>query len=352
MPASQAIATALERNIGLMMQVAENSRRMMESVPSDANTMNGLKNQLEALKGRYNGGNGDMTATEFSRRAEGARDQAANNLIDPKKYTEELGRWRAFNAEREHSSRETDQRIAAGGASMLESFSSGIDKATQAWGNFDQQVQAAGTRMMNVLSDGLSTALVDVVTGTKSASEAFRDMAATFLREIASMIIKLLIQLAVQLAINAATGKSSNYNFSNILSNVMGSFGGGVTAKASGGMIYGGHGAIDDVPAMLTAGEYVINRDAVRALGIDTLDQMNSSKGYASGGRVGYGVSGPGSNRAGGGNVNVGVNVNVNSGGESNIAQDKRKQKQLGETLDAAVRAVIIREKRAGGLLT
>ncbi len=54
--------------------------------------------------------------------------------------------------------------------------------------------------------------------------------------------------------------------------------------KSSGGMINAGGGGIDDVPAMLTKGEYVLRRSAVSAIGVGTLDKINK---FAAGGIVG-----------------------------------------------------------------
>jgi TP901 family phage tail tape measure protein len=48
--------------------------------------------------------------------------------------------------------------------------------------------------------------------------------------------------------------------------------------KASGGMITGGSGSKDDVPAMLMGGEYVVKKSAVKKYGPSFLDALNSGK--------------------------------------------------------------------------
>ena len=58
---------------------------------------------------------------------------------------------------------------------------------------------------------------------------------------------------------------------------------GGLIYRAGGGSIFQPQGT-DTVPAMLTPGEYVIRKDAVDSIGVDTLNQIN---GYAMGGIVG-----------------------------------------------------------------
>jgi hypothetical protein len=57
--------------------------------------------------------------------------------------------------------------------------------------------------------------------------------------------------------------------------------------KASGGYISGkGTGTSDDIPAMLSNGEYVIRAKAAKALGINTLDKMNHAEKFMMGGPV------------------------------------------------------------------
>jgi TP901 family phage tail tape measure protein len=58
--------------------------------------------------------------------------------------------------------------------------------------------------------------------------------------------------------------------------------------KASGGMITGGSGSKDDVPAMLMGGEYVINKKSVSKYGAGFLDSLNKGgiKKFANGGWV------------------------------------------------------------------
>jgi hypothetical protein len=50
----------------------------------------------------------------------------------------------------------------------------------------------------------------------------------------------------------------------------------------------GGAPGIDSNPAMLTRGEYVINKKSAEAIGTNNLNKLNSAKGYNKGGRVGY----------------------------------------------------------------
>ena len=69
---------------------------------------------------------------------------------------------------------------------------------------------------------------------------------------------------------------------------------GGVPGMASGGVVYANQGMFvprgtDTVPAMLTPGEFVVNRSAVqRGNNLQILRTMNGTRGYSQGGRVRY----------------------------------------------------------------
>jgi TP901 family phage tail tape measure protein len=61
--------------------------------------------------------------------------------------------------------------------------------------------------------------------------------------------------------------------------------GGVIKAYRPGGKVTGpGTGTSDDIPAMLSNGEYVIRAKAVKALGVDTLDKMNHAEKFGIGG--------------------------------------------------------------------
>ena len=74
---------------------------------------------------------------------------------------------------------------------------------------------------------------------------------------------------------------------------------GSVFNRNSGGIIPGRGANRDTVPAMLTMGEYVIQRDAVDKYGVSFFDKLNSKRvskpaGFNRGGRVGYNAGSPG----------------------------------------------------------
>jgi TP901 family phage tail tape measure protein len=70
---------------------------------------------------------------------------------------------------------------------------------------------------------------------------------------------------------------------------------GSINPFNSGGYVAGGSGVKDDVPAMLTGGEYVIKKSAVQKYGVNFLEGINTGSvgGYAKGGAVMLNVKGP-----------------------------------------------------------
>lgn len=95
-----------------------------------------------------------------------------------------------------------------------------------------------------------------------------------------------------------------------------------LTKKMATGGPIGGSGTGDTVPAMLTPGEFVINKKAADSIGRDTLSKMNSGRvgKFASGGAVG--LSSGAKLAALGGTVYIAqMIVNESAGSESPLAQ-------------------------------
>jgi len=142
-----------------------------------------------------------------------------------------------------------------------------------------------------------------VLTGQKSFGDAFMDLLNGLLNDIVSSIAKAMASHVVNQLLGLifpnfgfsgggfATGGFNTYGaMSNVLGIRLGSF-------ASGGMISGpGTGTSDSIPAMLSNGEYVINAEAVRRIGVPRLNALNSGilPHFAGGGYVGSGSYGNG----------------------------------------------------------
>lgn len=132
--------------------------------------------------------------------------------------------------------------------------------------------------------------------------------------------------------------------------------------RANGGPILGGSGVRDDVPAMLTGGEFVLNNRATRKLGVENLNRLNSGDvGGNSGQQVSEAVVSKldeliKTTRESSKN-NVVVNVSGMEGGMENKEKraDENKsntEKELQRKIKDAVLAVLAQEKRLGGSLS
>ena len=131
-----------------------------------------------------------------------------------------------------------------------------------------------GKEIPTMFADGLSNALNSAIEGAASLKDALRSAAYEFVKGINQRLMSNLVDNAV--------GGLGNLGF------------GMFQAKASGGMITGGSGSKDDVPAMLMGGEYVVNKKAVSKYGPKFLEAINSGtlNGYAKGGGVQKGPQG------------------------------------------------------------
>jgi len=138
-----------------------------------------------------------------------------------------------------------------------------------------------------------NNAFQSVIDGTKTVDDAFRTMGLNIANRIQ------------QLALEMATNSIFNSLFSSIggipalFKNPLGAATGGmivgntVQKFSDGGRVLGGSGIRDDIPAMLSKGEYVIKKSAVSRYGEPFLRKLNEGGfiGMASGGFAGYNPS-------------------------------------------------------------
>ena len=115
------------------------------------------------------------------------------------------------------------------------------------------------------LKSGFKDAFKSFADGTKSAESA-----------LASFGIGILSKLGDK-AFDIATNSIFNVIGSSISSGFGRAKGGPVKGYSTGGVVTGGSGVKDDVPAKLTEGEYVIKKSAVQRYGIDFLDSINEA---------------------------------------------------------------------------
>ena len=127
----------------------------------------------------------------------------------------------------------------------------------------------------NAFRDGLRDAMSAAISQTDDLNGALQNVAMNFLKSMQNAFMQ-------NAANNAMMGLSSA--FPSIFPKIQ--------TKAKGGLITGGSGYRDDVPAMLTGGEFVMRKSAVQKYGAANLAKMNNGGIFLPGVRGGGAISG------------------------------------------------------------
>lgn len=221
------------------------------------------------------------TETERTRRVQELQAKTAEQLVDPGQYEDAIGKVNAFYAEKERIAKITNQRIERGEATLWETVVAGIEKAKNAIGTWQQNVSDLIGDVATSIGDGFTDAFVAIIDGTKSASDAFRDMAVSVLRDIERMIVRMLVMQAIKAALNLISPGAGNYVQADSTS----------LQFRRGGEIHGPSHAGGGVPIEAEGGEYIIRKDRVRNEGIERMAMLNEGRAtiipkYGSGGKI------------------------------------------------------------------
>jgi TP901 family phage tail tape measure protein len=130
--------------------------------------------------------------------------------------------------------------------------------------------------------------IMSAIEGASSLKDGLRSAAYEFVKTINQRLMSNLVDQVVGGRVQSGSGASSAG-----IAQGIGSFFSSMF-MASGGMVNGGSGSKDDVPAMLMGGEYVVNKKAVSKYGAQFLESINNGTlaGYAQGGSVQRGPQG------------------------------------------------------------
>ena len=143
--------------------------------------------------------------------------------------------------------------------------------------NYGFKQLVAGTKdVFMTLREGIKGALKDVITGAKSMREALQGVFAAIADKMLDRTIGSLVDTIFYALMPRPYGM---YNK-----------GGQVKGYNGGGIVRGGSGVRDDVPAVLTRGEYVVRKRAVNKYGRGFIEQLNQGriKKYADGGSANF----------------------------------------------------------------
>lgn len=129
------------------------------------------------------------------------------------------------------------------------------------------------------VADSMSSAMTDIIMGTKSAKDALKDMVKTILQNAVKILTQWLAVYAIYSAFPTFASGMTPADAANKT----------VFHLATGGYVSGpGSGTSDSVPAMLSNGEYVLRSAAVNRIGVGALNAMNAGAipHFAEGGSV------------------------------------------------------------------
>jgi hypothetical protein len=163
-----------------------------------------------------------------------------------------------------------EAKLKGQGGDFMGSLSGGFSSVFVKMKKDMNDLSELGASLGQSLSANLSGAFGDFVTGAKSGKDAFRSFAVSVLNDASRMFASQAIQGILGSMFGAMTGATG-----------VGIGTAAPVGRANGGPIPFAMGG--KVPAMLTGGEYYIGPKAAKSIGYDTLHRLNK---YADGGMV------------------------------------------------------------------
>ena len=150
----------------------------------------------------------------------------------------------------------------------LNGISQAIDKMISAREN----LKSMGVEMtklqqlaLNTFGKSFASAFESIINGSKSAKEAFTEMAKQLLVQCANLLAQ---WTAIFAMVSVFSGPKKGVEAANKM----------VLGLATGGYVSGkGTSTSDSIPAMLSNGEYVLNASSVEAIGVDNLNRINAA---------------------------------------------------------------------------
>ncbi len=162
-----------------------------------------------------------------------------------------------------------------------------VRQIQQQFEQLGQVVDANAVRLKDVLQNDLATFFENIATGSRNAGDAFRSFAQSVVADIAKMASEALAASAIKQFFGAAGGSGWGAAISAAAT---------AAGYASGGMVNGPGGPTSDsIPARLSAGEFVVNAQAVKRVGAGMLHAINSlghGPGVPHGPRLGFAEGG------------------------------------------------------------
>lgn len=137
-----------------------------------------------------------------------------------------------------------------------------------------RDINQTAKEVADTLKGSISSALKDLSRGAIGFGEAARNVGLAVAQKIVDRSIDSSVNSLVSLGGSAVSSLTSSLFHSN----------GGLITKgyADGGIVKGGAGGIDDIPATLSSGEFIVKKSSVDRIGKANLDKINGSAGVVS----------------------------------------------------------------------
>lgn len=168
-----------------------------------------------------------------------------------------------------------------GGDTKLEDFPAAFfDEFDNRTEDSYREAQMGAKETARTIKSEFNNAFLSFANGTETASDAFTKMALN----ISDKIQQLSLEFASNQIFGSLFGSTSNIfgggggGIGDFFGSLFKSKGGMIKGYSSGGNVTGGSGTKDDIPAMLSAGEYVIRKSAVKKYGPEYLQMLNEGK--------------------------------------------------------------------------
>jgi TP901 family phage tail tape measure protein len=185
--------------------------------------------------------------------------------------------------------RAREDRIRSGGGNIGDMFSSFSDEMTYGTQDAFRDLNGIASDTARTMKSEFNNAFQSVIDGTQTVGDAFRTMATNISKRIQQLALEMSTNLLFNSLFSSVGGVPSA--FKSPLGRAKGGY---IQEFSTGGKVLGGSGTKDDVPAMLSKGEYVIKKSSVNKYGTRFLNNLNQGGvvGLAGGGSLG-GVGDP-----------------------------------------------------------
>ena len=294
----RAIATARRESASLSKDLIQlQNDLLMAGLSGDARVIQGIHNERDArlasLQEVLEKQKAAVTEAEAIR-AEALKAGHQAEIDDATKLLEEK---KALLQESLNQEAEIKEQIRQVHTDQLASM---VTEVQQAWRNY-----------ANSIASGFGNAVGSMIEGSKSASQAMKELLKSIIVQAAQTAAQFLMLAAILKAFKVPNaGAVAVQMMFGVNPEKIG------TEAATGGYISGpGTGTSDSIPAMLSNGEYVVRASAVRKIGVPALNAINAGRGFADGGVVDAGAfaSHPVANSTKNENRTANISLNVSA---------------------------------------